>query len=71
MKLTEIQRKYISHKKYRKNTQEFIPKFFPHQVSRVIVTVTVQKSPFWGIFQKTQFWPFWVFWSFWAFWGIS
>ena len=58
MKLTEIHRKYKTLKKYRKNSQEFIPKFFLHQASKGIVTATAPKLPFLGISWKTPFLAF-------------
>lgn len=58
MKLTEIHRKYKTLKKYRKNSQEFIPKFFLHQASKGIVSRHRQKLPFLGISQKTPFLAF-------------
>jgi len=58
MKLTEIYRKYKTLKKYRKNSQEFIPKFFLHQASKGIVRRHRQKLPFLGISQKTLFLAF-------------
>ena len=58
MKLTEIYRKYKTLKKYRKNSQEFIPKLLIHQAFKGIVSRHRQKLPFLAFSQKTPFLAF-------------